>query len=791
MTYSNLKIMLRNLWMNKTYSLINVIGLGIGIAAIVWGFQNYRYCKSFDNFQPDSENIYRVLSKHETRSGLLGIVPYPATAAARKEFAGIENQVTILSRQLDLKADKDEAFSANVHFTEPSFFTMFNFPVLKGNIDINRPASVLITEKTAKKYFGNEDPVGKSINIYAAESYKTPLTVIGVLQDPPTNSSIQFDIITHLDHYRKLEGNLLAPDDWGYFSDASFIKVSDKNIIARLEKEFSKYIAPQNEVRKDFKLVSFKLESMKVLSSSTRRDLQSNALFQSPEDSAAIGPLALAILILLSSCLNFANTTVARSNRRLKEMGIRKVMGGSQASIIKQHLFECGFIVLLGIALSVAINNWWLPEFNAMFEFVDAKADYFTDRTLQVFLLIVLLFVTIMAGGYPAFYISRFNSTEIFRGSVRFGGNNLFSRILLGVQIIISLITVIAGAGFYRNAKFQRDFDYGYAKENTFGIRVNDPAAAIPLLNEIKKIPGVEAVAGTRHHIGFGYRTLTFEAKGLKNEANYMAVGADYISTMKLKLFAGRNFNTELESDYSRSILITQNLAYLFGWKASEAIGQPIAVDTATYTVVGILNDFQVDNLFDPVEPVALKLVKPEAFTHLIVRTQPGKLTEMYNQSKLAWTALFPLKPFNAFYQDEVSAETTQVNKSIATIFFWFAIVSILLTATGFFALISLTLLKKMREIAIRKIVGASVKDIIILMNKGYFWVFIVSCILGSYFGYLLTGLLMNSIFEINSGINLMTIWISIIVILLITAVTVMIKVREAIRSKPVDVLKQ
>lgn len=782
--------MFRNLWRNKVYSIINILGLSIGIAAIIWGIQNFRYSMSFDDFQQQKEVVYRIISKHETRENLLGISPFPIAVQAAQEFSSIKEYNRILSRTIDLKTDQAEAFTARIHFTDPSFFRIFDFPLLKGSNKIDQPASVVLTEKSAKKYFGNEDPIGKTITFYSAETFRMPMTVIGVLKDHPVNSTIQFEAISEINNYRLPDGNKLTDRDWGYFADASFVKITDPAAATRLKDQLGRYIAHQNDIRKDFKLTSFQVIPMSKLAKMNNQAIDNNALFEPPDDSAAIGPLVLAVLILLSACLNFANTTVARSNKRLKEIGIRKVMGSNKRSIIIQQLFECAFIVTIAIFLSIVINNWWLPEYNAMFEYLAAKADYLTDGTLQLTLLATLLIVTLVAGVYPAFYVSRYNPTEIFRGAVKFGGNNLFSRILLGLQIIIAFITVIASAGFYRNALFQRDYDYGYAKNNLFGIFLSDSTQYRSLSNEISKIPGIHAVAGTRHHIGFSYRHLTAEALGQKKESIFMSVSPEYIKAMQFKLANGRVLDAEHEGDYQNAILITEKLAFQYGWKGDEALGKTISIDTTNYTVHGVLKDFHINSLFSPLEPIAINLVKPEKFQELIIQTEPGQLQAVYDQSRATWKKLFPMKPFNAFYQDEISIEASKVNASITKIFFWFAIVSMLLTATGFFALISLTLLKKMREIAIRKVVGASLKDIVIIMNKGYFWVFIAASIIGCFSGIALTRLLMDSIFRINTGVNITTVWIAFIVVLLITGVTIAIKVREAMVTKPVDVLK-
>ena len=250
-----------------------------------------------------------------------------------------------------------------------------------------------------------------------------------------------------------------------------------------------------------------------------------NSLWDRPEDSAAYGPFVLAILIFLSACLNFSNTTVSHANRRLKEMGMRKVMGSSHRQLIMQLLLECCFIVILAALVSVVLNIFWLPTFNQMFDGVKVVADYFNDLTLLLFIIAAVLLTTLLAGFYPAFYISRFNPTSIFRGTVKFGGTNLFSRIMLGLQLSIAIITVIAGIGFARNSEFQKNYDYGYNIENTVGVIIADTTAFPALRNEMAAVPQVTALAGTRSHIGYGFRNVIAESEEKKSETNFMEVG--------------------------------------------------------------------------------------------------------------------------------------------------------------------------------------------------------------------------------------------------------------------------
>ena len=783
------KIIIRNLWRNKLYTGINIIGLSLGIAALVWGVQTYRYSFSFDDFHKDKDQVFRVLTKMQGSDVLKGICPMPLGNFAKQDFPGIKQTVRWDSRGLDIKADKNEPFASNANFTDPAFFELFNFPLVKGTADLNDKSTVLITESAAKKYFGNIDPIGKILLFYSAEAYKKPLTVTGILKNPPMNSSLQFELLTNMDNNKKGDGAEIKNNDWAWFADAVFIKLSNPADAAGFENSFAKYIPVQQEARKDLKLDGFKIKSLSGMTGLSN-SIDSNGLIERPSDAAAYGPLILALLVLLSSCLNFANTSVAQSNRRLKEMGIRKVMGSNRRQIIIQQLAECAMIVLVSITFSILINKWWLPAFNSMFGFINITAHYFTDYTLLIILVMVLLSVTLLAGSYPAFYISRFNASSIFRGSVKFGGRNLFSRILLGLQMVISFITVIAGIAFSKNASFQKDYDYGYNKDNVIGFYVQSANDYPALRNEINKITGIQTMAGTRQHMGFWEGTVSLESAGEKKESNYLEVGENYINTLQLKLIAGRDFIAQGKADIEQSILINQKLAFQFGWKYKEAIGKQIRIDTSLCTVIGVLKDFTAGNLFDPIEPFAIRMVDESKYAQLIIRTKPGDLNRVYDESKKAWSKLFPLKPFRGYYQSEAAAESLRTNSSIAAIFFWFAIISVLLAATGLFALISLTVLKKMKEIAIRKVVGATAKDIYQLVLKGYMLIFLLAAGLGCYAGYTLSKLLMDMIFRINAGVALSTLWISFACVLLIAAVTVGSRVWVALRTKATEVLK-
>lgn len=786
MIYNNIKLILRNLWSGKFYTLINILGLAIGITSIVWAFQDIRFSFGYDDFHPDGEHIFRIGTKREGSEIYNGYAPLPLAVFAKKEFASIKDAVRFEGAVFTVKGAQEESFNAWVHYTDPSFFDFFNFPLIKGSNDLKDRSAVLLTESESKKFFGDKEPLGQSLIFHAGDSIQQSFTVKGILKDPPMNSTIRFGMLTNYENYIKSDGKPLTNDDWSWMSLAVYIKLPNPADATRLAKDFEKYIPLVVNARKDIKPVQFKVVSLKQ---ATRRSEMETNMWQAPDDSATYGPLVLAILILLSACLNFANTTVSRSNSRLKEMGVRKVLGGTKRQLILQQLMECSVIVVIAVLMSILMNMWWLPKFNSMFEGIVLSAHYLKDMTLLKFVIILPFVVTILAGIYPAFYISRYNATQIFRGGVKFGGSNLFSRILLGLQIIIAFITVTAGFAFSRNSAFQRDYDFGYNQKNIVGLQLN-PAQYIAMRDAMSQMPGIEKIAGSRGHLGFDWRTLPVEAEGVKKDIKYLEVGEHYLDAMGLSLVQGKPFNEDNDADIKKNIIISQNLCAKYGWLPEQALGKIMTMDTVQYSVIGVCKDIYMGGFFNEVNPIVLAKGPVTRYRNLIVRADQSKLKSVYDQIKAKWTALYPLKPFSGFYQDEIAAEAQKVNNSIATIFFWFAIISVLLTATGMFALISLTVLKKMREIAIRRVVGATLQDVILVVNKSYFWIFIIASILGIFAGRSLTKLLMDLIFKVNIGVNTWTIFQSLLGICAIIILVLGIKIRQVTKMNPSKVLK-
>jgi len=783
------KIILRNLRRYKIYTLINIVGLAIGIAAMVWGYQTYRYAFSFDNFHPYPNQVYRGLTFKRDGEGLKGIFPMAAVPLAQQRFSAIKAAVRFQGKNIAVRRDTNETFLESVHFADPDFFRLFNFPLVTGRNDLTDRNAILLTQKMAKKYFGTQDPIGKTLTLYAGESYSRIVTIKGVLKDLPLNSTLNFEMLTPFDNLVGANGKPIDPGDWSQFADAAFFYIPDPAAVSGIVKGMTSWLPVQNKAREDWRVSGFRLASIRQ-TASWSNIITDNYLNQRPDNSAAYTSLVLAFLIFLSCCLNFSNTTVSLAGGRLKEIGIRKVMGSTYRQLMIQLLAECGGTVLGAVLLAMLFNSWWLPTFNSMFRGIKLEADYLHDHQLLLFVCGMWLGSTLLAGIYPAFYLSRFNPTAIFRGTVRFGGSNLFSRLMLGLQLSISIITVTAAIAFARNSGFQRDLNYGYNIESNMGLILPDSTTYTAMKNALARVPGITGLAGSRNAINFGFQVTTAQSAGSKKEIALLGIGPDFLDIMGLKIIAGRGFLKGMDADYDKSLLITEKLAGLYGWTNSAALGKQITIDNSRLTVVGILKDFHPVTVFEPAPFVAMRFSKENQYHYLLIRARPSNLSAVYEKVRAAWKVQYPLKPFNAFYQNQVKQMAYETNASIATIFSWFGILSVLLTATALFALVSLTTLKKMKEIALRRVAGAAPKHILILINKSFFLIFVIAALLGCLAGLAMTRLLINAIFKINAGVGLDSLVWAMLTLLTIAAVTSGIKVWEAIRTNPVKLLR-
>ncbi len=784
-----LKTTFRNFLRNKSYVFINLVGLGLTLSCCIVAYFNYKFAADFDRNHQNYQRIYKVqINKSiEGRDMPFGITPMPVGHAIKNELAGISHTSRYTGMGLVLQKE-EKILNKYVGFADPDFFGMFTYPFKYGGSEaFQQPGTIILSEETAAIYFGDDDPSGQLIKVIDDEGKIHSFQVGGVLEQIPQNTSISFDAILPWEDYLKL--NDTDNNEWRRFVAGTFIMTADDqfpdHVPGYLDEQF---VAIQNKARDDWKVSSFYLEPLATLGSRAEH-LRANWLSEPPPKPAVIVPLFMAGLMLLIACFNFTNTSLAISSKRLKEIGIRKVMGGNRTQLILQFMGENIVLCLLSMLLALGIAAYLVPAYSAMWDFLDLKLSLTANPEVYGFLLLLLLLTSIVAGAYPALYISGFQPVAILRGSLKLGGSNLFSKILLALQYTFTVIALISSLAFAGNARYQERLDVGFEKYGIMAVRVDNVNEYRTFSNEVQSLANVDDVAGTEEHIGRWTYSRVLRGSEKELETDMMDMGLDYFELMDIKLADGRFFEKDLqEHDRQNSILVNEQLVKEFGWE--DPIGQMVQVDDSTrLAVVGVINDFYMYGFWDPVAPLGIRLADEERMNFVVAKTS-GNIKDLQDELEAAWYKVIPNKPFSADPQDEFIAETQLVNNNIVIMFTFLGALAMILSSIGLFTMVSLNVLKRIKEIGIRKVLGAKISSIVLLLNRPFVIVLIISAVLGSVLSYLAIDALLASIFHYYQSVTVLSLLVPLVVLFGVALSTSSSRVFNAARRNPVESLR-
>jgi len=783
----------RNLLRNGHYTAINLVGLAIALACCIVAYLNHDFNYSFDAFHENGDRIYRVnsirvVNGQEQRWGL---TPMPLGPAMASELAAVEQAVR-LSRNNGVFQYGDKVFNETVFFADEAFFDLFTFPMKQGSANALRdPTQVILSEALATRYFGEDDPLGRPITLRFNEIVRT-FTVGAVAQPIPKNSSIQFDVLTRYDNLRAVAGDDL--DDWGRWGFVTFIQVSDRDQLAALRQQLQPYLALQNAARPDWPIERFYFDPLPQ-NFLTSYDLYGYILTESLHPAAVVSPAVLAVLLLLMACFNFMNTAIAFAGKRLKEIGIRKVIGGRRHQLIGQFMGESMLLCTLAFGLALLLATIFAPAYSSLWPNIDLEANYSENMPLLAFLVVLLLVTGLMAGAYPALYISRFNPVSILKGRHRLGGMNALTRTLLTAQLSIAVLLFVSGIVFTQNARFQETVDLGYDRERVLTVPLaGQPERFGPYRDVLSQNPDLLRIAGSRNHIGLSALgrlvkvDATDQREALTQDVTVYEVGENYLETMGLRVAAGRAFDAHREADVIAAVMVNETFARTVGW--ARPVGQMVEMDSLRYEVVGVLEDFYDGGVWNPVDPTLLKLAPPASYAYLTVRVRPDDLDAANNFLRETWRRLSPDDPYGGRYQEEVMAEASLINRSIKTVFYYLSGIAVVIAAAGLFALVSLTIARRTKEIALRKVLGASVLSIGHLINREFLVMLLLASGIASAAGYYTLDLMLDSIWAYHVDLGVLPFLGATLAIFLMAALTVGGRVYTTATANPIHALR-
>jgi predicted permease len=713
----------RNLFKNKVFSLINITGLAVGIAAAVLILLWVRFETGYDRFHTNYSNLFQVMENQEYEKGEIHTAhstPAPFAKAFKAQIPEVKYATRVSWGNQHLFTYKEKHIEEFGLYVDNDFLKMFSFPLLKGKRSLNEPNTILISERLAQKYFGDEDPVGKTIRIDADRLY----SVEGIFKNVPTNSTFQFDFLLPMPDYVKLYmGN---QEEWDNNNIRTFVQLKEGVNALALSKKVESFLGNYEEAQKNVRL---------LLHPATDWYLRSEF-----EEGKNIGGkisyvrlfIIVAIFILLIACINFMNLTTAQATKRGKEVGVRKVMGGNKSSLIQQFLGESLFLTFIASVLAVALVYISLPLFNNLLA-IESKLDAETMGYLPLFFGLVML-IGLLAGLYPAFILSSFQPVKVLKGIWDGGKSKSYwlRKSLVTLQFVISVVMIISTIIVLRQIEYIRNKNLGYNRENLIYF----PSAGIPneqleiFKQQLASIPGVKSV--TRTSINFtGSNNSTSEVqwpgKKESDKVLFHIVNADQdvVQTFDMKIKEGRAFSSAFLTDTSNFII---NETAVNRMHLKKPVGQQIEFWGRKGTIVGVTKDFHITSIHSPIEPV---IVQNYSWTWTyFLRISGDKMAGVISAIEKVYKSRLSERPFNYHFMDDDYEKMYKSELQVTQLAKWFSALAIFISCLGLFGLVSFNALQRTKEIGIRKVLGATVSNIVLLLSKDFLKLVVIASLI-------------------------------------------------------------
>ena len=787
MLFNFFKTTFRSFLKNRTFVVINLLGLSLSLACCIVAYLNYDFGVNFDSQHQKLDRIYKIQVQKEADKGMVDYGMSPMALGTSIE--GQRSEVSHISRfdQMDLVIKREDIlFNELVAFVDDDYFSMFDYTFKYGSPrTLQDKKSIILSEETAEKYFELQNPIGEMLTLIDPQGKTRSYQVGAVLNSIPMNSSMRPSGIMHFDNY--LDLNETDNQNWSRFIAATFVEIKDNTFPVEMENWLNnQFIEVQNSARDNWKVDRYYLQDFSSYGT-VADNLRSQWLNQPPPKPAIIVPLIMSILMLCIACFNFTNTALATSSKRLKEIGVRKVLGGSRRQLIIQFMGENIVLSVLALLIAISISLYLTPAYDAMWEFIDIKLDLLGNPELYLFLLVLLILTSVIAGIYPSIYVSSFRPVSILRGTLKVGGVSKLSQVLLGGQVSLTILALIASYSFVQNARYQQSLDVGYEKENIMAVRVYNNGQYESLKNRLVADPDYSEVSGTGQHIGAWEYSRSLKHTNGTIDAGMLNITPDYMKLMDLEMVEGRAFikDTE-ETDRQSSILVNEVFAQEAGW-GKQAVGQYLQMDDSTrLKVVGVMKNFHMWGFWSPIEPMAFRPATEESYNFVVFKVPSGNIAQLKEKVESIWYEIEPNKPASISMQDEYLENTLLVNSNITTMFTFMGILALLLSLIGLYTLVSLSVLKRVKEIGIRKVLGAKVQQIIHLINVPYYWTFAIAAIIGSTLSWFAIDGLMSSIFAYYKSIDTLTLLLPVLVIILIAFMIGGVRILKAAIQNPV-----
>jgi cell division protein FtsX len=783
---------LRNIFKNKLHSLINIVGLAIAIGTCIWGYVNYEFSQSFDGFHKNGDRIFEICSVRKNSQALENwcLVPVPLTTAVTEDIPGVEKSIPLDIYRGTLKYE-DKVFQERLVFAGADFFDVFSFPILKGDKDaLSRPDQIVLSEDMASKYFGEDDPLGKQLIVSLNESERFPFQVGAVAKNFPKNTTLPCDILLPSERIRDIAKKDIT--DWGAKIDAAFIRISENVSPAGVSNQLQKYVDLTNGPQPNWQIDSYYLEPLTNVPYLTGNELRGYPFRGSLHPAAIIAPSIVALLILFLACFNYINIAISSSAQRLKEIGIRKVVGALRSQLVLQFLGENAIICTLALVLGVGLGEVFVSFYNGLWPELDLRISLLENPAFLLFVGLLLLVTAIIAGAYPAFYISSFRPVSILQGRQKLARTNPYIKILVTFQFVISMLNIIIAFAFSHNSDFLQNGEIGFKHKNILTVPLQNASQFDLLRQTLASRPEIIQIAGTRNAFLSWSDMVEARHGEAKSRAAYYHVGENYLELIEIDAIHGRTFDFQQATDLEQVIMVNETFIKEMGlpMAAGQYVKLTYADEEREYLIKAIFRDVNDEGIYEAVEPVVLKATKPNNYAALVLEFDSDKHEEVSVLVKNAWLHLFPYSPYEGYFYEDTMTQELRVSNTIKTSFLYISIIASLLVTMGLFALISLNIAKRTKEIAIRKIVGASVARISNLIVKDTAFLLLFAAIISIGAGYFLVDLFVASIYDHYAPFSLTPYLLASFIVMFVALFAFLLQIGKIVMNNPVESLR-
>lgn len=792
------KIALRNIFKDKVYSSINILGLTIGITCSMFLFMYILDELSYDRYHTNANNIYRIVSniKEPDNAFTWSIAQIPMARELRNNYPEVKNAVRFYGTGRTLYKNGDKQFNEEEFFlTDSTVFDMFTYEFLAGDMStaLDNPFSIVLTETIAKKYFASPaEALGQSLQNQQNDEFK----ITGVIKDVPYNSHFRFDaLISRSSRQGSDDGS------WGNFGVFTYIQLPEGYDLTKMYASFDKIVKERvNPIFEQFNIkVAYELQRIPDIHLHSK--IQDEA-----EEGGDISYIyifgAVSAFMLIIACINYMNLATARSANRAKEVGVRKVMGSQRKQLIVQFITESVVLTLIALTLSIILIYALLPAFNSLAN-KHLPFSYVLQAPVILSLLGITLFAGIVGGSYPAFYLSSFNPVNVLKGKLAArGGSVFFRRGLVVLQFSISIFMLISTLVVFDQLSYMRNKDLGFDKERVIRLTMSERELrqkSETLVQRLRQTPEVAGVgtASSAPGRGIGKNLMKVE----DNEGKLVDRGVDlyssdfeFIKTMGMEIVTGRDFSRDVSSDTTYAVLVNEAMVRRMAW--DDPIGKKFIFQGAgpnnsdiEKRVVGVVKDYHQNSLYEEIEP--LMIILSDQNYLVLVRTTEGDVRQSLAAVEKVWKEMFPNHTFQYDFLDQDFNSQYTADEKRSLIFTVFSSLTIAIACLGLLGLAAFTTEQRTKEIGVRKVIGASVTNLVTLVSREFFLLVGLGMLIAFPAAWYFTeNWLTNFAYHIELKGEWLTFLLSALLAFMITLLTVGYHVMRAAHANPVKSLR-